>query len=387
MQSLQSQYTPKVLPPVPPDTPIILVHDHTQKTVLTTLYVNGNNELNFESIYKSIKLLLRHPACSHRQSEDYWPCTPCAKTFSTTFWEGACRLLDYFADFLVHDNGIMSGLWFYLLDIWQEMHVWFPCDAVLARGVAGPGSEVALAAARSFKSDFEATVELVDRVIHGTESRKVHREQLIHTPSGETKGPAEVYNTGPWVSGLKPWEQFLRKGSPGVAGFKEDEKDSVRYVPMAAIGIIKTHTKRARRLAVQMNSDPAFLKAFDQSSLRFPQSTDAKPLMYTLKNITTKYRLVNGAPPILRYPGYGDPHQSCSNQTLPLLDEFVGQCKDVPAYRPVSGDEDEHGDEGMMAFDMWAVSQRTNPGKSLKNSTVSKGWDEKFEELCKRSAY
>jgi hypothetical protein len=277
----------------------------------------------------------------------------------------------------------MSGLWFYLLDIWQEMHVWFPCDAVLARGTAGSGSEVALAAARSFKSDFEATVELVDRVIHGTEQRKVHREQLIHTPSGETRGPAGAYNTGPWVSGLTPWEQFLQKGIPGIAGFQEDDNDSVRYVAMAAIGIIKTHTERARRLAIQLNSDPAFLKPFDQSSL---QSMDAKPLVYTLNNVTTRHRLVNSAPPILRYPGYGDPHQSCSNQTLTLLDEFLGQCKDVPVYRPVSGDEDEHGDEGMMAFDMWAISQRTNPRKNLKNITVAKGWDEKFEELCTRSA-
>lgn len=386
MQSLQSQYTPKVLPPVPPDTPIILVHDHTQKTVLTTLYVNGDNELNFESIYKSIKSLPKHPTCSHRQSEDHWPCTPCAKAYSATFWEGACRLLDYFADFLIHDNGVMSGLWFYLLDIWQEMHVWFPCDAVLAR-VAGSSSEVTLAAALSFKSDFEATVELVDRVIHGSESRKVHREQLIHAPSGETRGPAGVYNTGPWVSGLTPWEQFLYKGSPGVAGFKKDEKDSVRYIPAAAISIIKTHTERARRLATQMNPDPEFLNHFDKNKLQFPQSTDAPSHLYKLlNNTTTTYRLVNGAPPIIRSPGFGDPNQTCSKQTLTLLDEFVGRCKGVMAYKPVSGDEDEHRDECMMAFDMWAISQQTNPGKNLKNSTVSKGWDEKFEELCKRSA-
>jgi hypothetical protein len=386
MQSLRSQYTPKVLPPVPRDTPIILVHDHTQKTVLTMLYVNGNNELNFESVYKSIKLLLRHPLCSHRQSEDHWPCTPCAQAFSTTFWGGACRLLDYFADFLIHDNGVMSGLWFYLLDIWQEMHVWFPCDAVLARGTAGSGSEVALAAARSFKSDFEATVELVDRVIHGTEQRKVHREQLIHTPSGETRGPAGAYNTGPWVSGLTPWEQFLLKGSPGVAGFKKDEKDSVRYIPMAAISIIKAHTERARRLAAQMNPDPEFLNHFDKNKLWFPQSTDAPSHLYKLPdNTTTTYGLVNGAPPIIQSPGFNDPNQTCSKQTLLLLDEFVGRCKGVRAYKPVSGDEDANGDEGMRAFDMWAVSQRKGSGGSGKDSIVTKGWDEKFQELCKRS--
>jgi hypothetical protein len=356
MQSHRYQYARKVSPSDPPDIPIILVHDHTQKTVLTMLYVNGDNELNFNSIYTSIKTLLIHPACSHRQSENHWPCSPCSKAFTTAFWEGGCRLLDYFADFLIYDNGYMASLWFYLLDIWQETNVWFPCDAVLAIGAVDSHSDAAVTAARSFKSDLGATLKLIDTVLHGAKGREVPRDELIHKPSGDITSPAGEYNTGPWVSGLKPWEQFLRKGSPGVAGFKEDKKKGpVRYVPMAAIGIIKTHTERARQLAVQLNPDPEFLNAFDQNSLRFPQSINSQSHAYkSLNGVVTTYRLVNGAPPITRYPGYGDPKQLSSNQTFTLLDEFVGQCKEVKAYEPVSGDD------GAGTFDMWAVSQHKN---------------------------
>jgi hypothetical protein len=385
MQSLRLQHATKVLPPGPASIPIILVHDHTQEPIITTHYVNGANELNFESIYKSIKSLLKHPACSHRQSENHWPCSACSKTFSTIFWECACRLLDYFADFLVHDNGNMASLWFYLVDIWQETHAWFPCDAVLSRGSVYSGKETALLAARSFKSDFNATLKLVDAIIHGTKGVEVSREKLIHTPSGDTTSPAGPYNTGPWISGLKPWEQFLRNQSPGVVGFSQDDSntDSVRHVPMAALGIVKTHTQRARRLAMLLNPDTEFLHAFDENSLVFLQSVDAQSHAYTsLDGVTTTYRLVNGAPPIERHVGYGDSNHLCSNQTFTILDEFLGQCRDVKAYESVSGDQGaDDGHEGVGAFDMWAVSQREDPGSTAKD------WNDVFSEFGRKSTF
>jgi hypothetical protein len=397
MSTQQSQYMPLTSLPGPLNVPIILVHDHTHAPVITILYVNGDNELNFESVYKSIKALLKHPACSHRLSENHWPCPPCSKAFSTTYWESACRLLDYFADFVAYDDAPMSSLWFYLLDLWQETHVWFPCDAA---GVA------AQTAARSFESDFQATLELMNTVMLGAEGNKLPRERLVHTPSGEKTGPAGIYNTGPWISGLKPWEQFLCRGSPGVAGFKQDEeKEPVRYVPMAAIGIIKTHTERARALAVRLNPDPEFLKSFDQSSLQFPQPGKALSYAYrSLQGVTTSYHLVNGTPPVIRYPGYGDPNQLSADPTFTLLDEFVGLCKGVKAYEPVSGhvQEPDAGDEDdkdngagiltneieyVKAFDMWAVSQGQNLNDGGDEDPMAEGWEDKFEAWCKDDAY
>jgi hypothetical protein len=391
MQTQRSQYMPLVSPPGPPNVPIILVHDHTHAPIITILYVNGDNELDFESVYKSIKALLKHPACSHRSSENHWPCFTCSEAFSTKYWEGACRLLDYFADFVAHDNPRMSSLWFYLLDIWQETHAWFPCYAVLTILIADTATDAELTAARSFQSDYQATLELMKTVMFGSEGNKLPRESLVHTPSGEMTDTAGVRNTGPWISGLKPWEQFLCRGSPGVAGFKQDEgEESVRYVPMAAIGIIKTHTERARGLAARLNPDPEFLKSFDQNSLQFPHPGKNQAHTYTsLQGVTRSYHMVNGAPPIIRYPGYSDPNQLSANPTFTLLDEFVGMCKGVKAYEPVSGHvqepgagDDNDGDNGVGSssneiddfevFDMWAVSQdlRKGGGENL----MAKGW-------------
>lgn len=410
MQSQRSQYMPSVSAPDPPNIPIILVHDHTQTPVITMLYVNGDNELNFESIYKSIKALLKHPACSHRPSEDHWPCPPCSDAFSITYWEGACRLLDYFADFVVYDNTRMSSLWFYLLDLWQESHLWFPCDAVLANPSTDSANIAASSTARSFNSDYQATLELMDTIMLGGEKKKVHRERLVHTPSGETSGPAGDYNTGPWTSGLKPWEQFLCGGSPGVAGFKQDEKKGpVRYIPMAAIGIIKTHTVRARGLVALLNPDPEFLNSFDQNSLQFPRLEEVQAHTYrSLNGATTTYHLVNGAPPVVRQPGYSDPNQLSSNETFTLLDEFVGLCKGLKAYEPVSGHVQERGEEDdevggnddgdngvgssssniedFEAFDMWVVSQGQNHGNGEEN-TLAEGWADMFADWCKDNVY
>jgi hypothetical protein len=383
MQSQRSRYMPLASPPGPPNVPIILVHDHTHTPVITILYINGDNELDFESVYKSIKALLKHPACSHRSSENHWPCLTCSKAFSIKYWEGACRLLDYFADFVAHDNARMSSLWFYLLDIWQETHVWFPCNAVSTSPNTDLANVAASTAARSFQSDYQATLELMNTVMFGSEGNKLPRESLVHTPSGEMTGTAGVHNTGPWTSGLKPWEQFLYRGSPGVAGIKQDEgKDPVRYVPMAAIAIVKTHTERARGLATHLNPDPEFLKSFVQNSLQFPHSGKDQAHTYTsLQGVTTSYHLVNGAPPVIRYPGYSDPNQLSAKPTFTLLDELVGMCKGVKAYERVSGrvqepsagdDDDDDGDNGVgnssneiediEAFDMWAVSQDLRNG-------------------------
>jgi hypothetical protein len=225
----------------------------------------------------------------------------------------------------------------------------------------------------------------------------------VHVPSGDVRGLAGEYNTGPYISGLRSWEQWLTAGSPGVAldplappntlrSFadreegKEDEGNT-RHVPQAGIAIIRTHTNRARNLAEKINPEDnrELLADFDANTLLFPTTPSAAQQHTYTSHITGRtvtYQLANGAPPIVRYPGYGDPSMLCSRQDFGLLDEAVGMCRGVEAYVSVSGEgaeqedgddsEEEEGEYVEEAFDVWSVYE-TKEGK------VREGWREMFD--------
>lgn len=359
--------------------PIILVTDLTQEPIITAHYHNGNNVLDFEAVFKSIKLLKRHPACRHRATPNHWPCQPCSKTFLDKYWAGIASFLDYFADFHDHDTGLMSSLWFALFDIWQESRTWLPYKTYLSAPPSTPKISATAATARQFLSDYYEALNIVDTVLHGKDEKARPREQVLHPPNGEKKWAGKRWNTGPFVSGLKPWEQFLSAGSPGVAGFAEVEdklkgkgeekaRGEVRYVPQAAIAIMQTHTERARKMAAKISEetgDTEFLARFDKHSLAFPKKLDGQTHAYrSLDGAKTTYSLVNGDPPVERYRGYADSDMASPQPSFTLLDECVAMCRGVKAYEPVSGNSgeaDEDGDregDDLEPFDMWAIHQR-----------------------------
>jgi hypothetical protein len=326
------------------NTPTILVEDWTQQPPTTRLYVCKDNELDVQTVYTQIKSLLIHPPCFHRHSNDSWPCQPCEAAFLSTYWSGAAYLLDYFADFLAIDTGLMGSIWFHLLDIWQEGATWLPCQAILDSSSTSPNSVQLYTKARWFLQEYKETLDLMNVAIFGTKRVDMPKESIIHPPSGDQSTVAGEYNTGPYLSGLKPWQQFLYDGSPGVAAHfpppvdNEHDHDTdtlprangcTRHIPMAAISIIQKHTSRARRLAATLYpNDPDFLYKFDQNSLYFPSTPLTDVHTYTtLTGSTMTYHLTNGAPPISRYEGFGDPSMLVAKPQVPdftLLDECVG---------------------------------------------------------------
>jgi len=371
-----------------PDIPLILVEDYTVQPITTTKYICHDNELDFEVVYKKIRRLLSHTKCSHRASEDDWPCAPCEKSFSDEFWASAAHLLDYFADFLHIDTPIMQALWFHLLDIWQEAIDYFPCDDILDSVGVSPVEVQAFTKARWLLKTFNDTISLMNTVIHGTEEKDTPREPIIHNPAGDYRTPAgEDYNTGPYVSGAKPWEQWLSKGNSTL---KSDDDEEACLIPAGAIAIIKTHTERAERLAVEINPDPEFLAAFKKHSIVFPQKPNTQVQTYTsLAGTTVSYHLENGAPPVMRPSGFADEQLKSTKPNFNLLDEYVGRARAMTAYRPVSGDVDEDGEweDGFEPFDVWSVTESKGGGEGGEKEDGKKGWEEALDTWIASDAY
>jgi hypothetical protein len=381
-----------------PRIPTILVHDYTQTPAITTHYLDLNNALSFQSIYTSTKSLLTRPPCPHNPLTT-WPCPACESAFLSTYWTIAAHILDYLADFAHLDTALMQSLWFYLLDIWQETRAWLPYEEILVSERVSPRAMQVYGKARWFLEEWKGVRELMDMVIHGVKGGAVGagvRENILHNPTGDKSTPAGSYNTGPWVSGLSGWRQWLGEGSVGVVepvvvktdedGEEEMEADgdgmeTARHVPMPAIAIVKAHTERARRIAAQVNPDAEFLNTFDQHSLHFSNAVGQTHTYTSITGRTTTYQLSNGAPPVLRYYGYGDPNMLCSQQDFNLLDECVAVCRGIEAYEPVSGpdvDEEESDDED--PFDVWTVWEgRDNNGGEGEMEMVE-GWGKMFDE-------
>ncbi|KAF1913589.1 hypothetical protein BDU57DRAFT_589235 [Ampelomyces quisqualis] len=345
---------------------------YTQEPPITTHYHNATVTLDFSAIYTSTKHLLSHPPCLHRPTADNWPCPACSSAFTAPYWSSAASLLDYFADFHGSDNATMSSIWFHLLDIWQEAYLWFPLKHALSTRAVTPLAVAEFTAARWLMTDFTSTMGLFDRLLHGARGgaqQQGEETSILHDPTGEKDSPVGKYDTGPWVSGLDAWAQFLAPSGPGVCAADADEEDhgdGTRFVPQAAIALIATHTQRARRIAARLFLDDAdSLHEFDRNCLAFPRSKNPgdECTFRSLDGQLATYRLVNGAPPIMRYSGYGDPGMTCDKPTYNLLDECVALCRGVEAYEPVSGEgrndddeegesEDEDEDEDEEVFDM-----------------------------------
>jgi hypothetical protein len=365
------------------DIPTILVEDYTQEPIITTKYLCGENELDFKEVYTKVTSLPKHPRCTH---DPIWPCEACSSAFNELYWASAALLLDYMADFLPYDTSLMQSVWFYLIDIWQESTGWFPCEEVERNLELNPKVVAAWVKARWVRSEFTATVELMNQVIFGLEGAGMPKEPIIHPPSGDARNAADEYNTGPYISGLSPWQQWLCEDSPGVATSASSLPS--RHVPMGAIAIMKTHTERVRRLAEKFKpGDKDFLRSFDQHSLKSPTASSPTQTHHSrLTGKTVTYRLSNGAPPVQRYAGIGDTDMVGSNPDFNLLDDCVGLCKGQELYKPVSGEEGDGDEEAQSVsteevgtvFDVWVVCE-TNADEHGK-SALAEEWQKKLDE-------
>ncbi|KAH8693422.1 hypothetical protein GQ44DRAFT_744586 [Phaeosphaeriaceae sp. PMI808] len=334
------------------DVPSILVENWTLETPITEHYLCGANELDFNAIYRKINRLFTHPRCPHRSSEMVWPCRACESSYLEAYWSSAAQLIDYFADFLHADRPKTCG----------------------------------------FYKDYQQTLHLMNAVMLGktnSELSECLRGPIVHAPSGNVERLSGTYNTGPYISGLKPWQQFLCAGGPGVAALHHNqspEPDHVQYIPMGAIAIIKRHTERARAFAVEMGADVEALEEFDRHSLRFPEQTLEVQEYRSITGSTVSYHLINGAPPIIRHPGYEDEALERKKLSLALIDDSAAILQGIEAYEPVSGEawedgeeeDDEDEDEDEEAFDMWLVRECGGAGEGHLKNDLTNGWGKLF---------
>ncbi|KAF1830166.1 hypothetical protein BDW02DRAFT_573305 [Decorospora gaudefroyi] len=372
--------------PAPP--PLILVEDHSSSPAITLHYIQGNNSISFPTVYPLIKSLLTHPPCTHRRDPYTWPCSPCEKSFTTLFWTSAAHLLDYMADFYAHDNALMQSIWFHLVDIWLEAAgPQLPFEAVLDDAEVSAAAVWGQESAFTFEKHFKETLALFGVVLWGRRVKSRTGETVFVVPRGQREGPVGGYETGPWIGGLKPWMQFLALGSPGVAGDGDGDDEAQdgnkkrlpsrkRHVPMPAVALIRKHTLRTRILAYRLfasqdrRSLTAALTTFDQSCLMFPRRPGrTHAYVSPVTGLETAYMLRNGAPPIVRYAGFGDPGMVAKNPDWNLVDECLAVCKGDGPYEPVSGDPDADEDEES-AFDMWTVMERLGDGSGDKAKGV-----------------
>lgn len=387
--------------------PTIRVEDFESRAPgLTLHYALGSNSIDTVAVAASIYSFSAHPGRARTFPDEpgIAEVIPCSETFLNSFWSAAASLLDYFADFYATDTPVMQSVWFHLLDTWQtaspialykhDHDFWYSHEA------------------QTFKNNYEETLALFQRLVGHPQGQKhwrghtedKHTEALIHAPGGHVEARAGAYETGPFVSGLKPWQQFLLAGAPGfsplsaaatIGGDNDVGADAAttprdpttRYIPQSAIALIQTHTSRARtlsaRLATKQNPAnlPAITAAFDATALAFPSLTNRE---YTTESSLAQgtvhtYSLLQGAPPATRHEGLMDPSMLVEIPDLMLLDEAVGNCKGSEAYVPMTG---PRGVEGV-GFDVWAVvlgRSGVTGGGEQGESAGERGWGEVFDE-------
>lgn len=376
--------------------PVIRVEDNSATPALTLRYICGGNELDVVAIYANIHRLLEHPGRAHYdQTSLEQAMTACSNTFLDAFWAAAASLLDYFADFFATDTALMQSIWFHLLDTWQKaspQHVYdqgLPCQLP-------PNAQL-------FKQDYNDTLELFHTLLH-TQARghpDAYAESIIHDPTGAVDGPTGIHTVGPYVSGLKPWQQFLCAGSPGFApsvaaagqvSADADTDPSTRYLPHAAIALIHAHTARARSLTHKhfmrtstSNNNSTLttaLTTFTTQSIHPPtpsQPSTTHPSLLRPHTLLT-LRLQRGAPPVRRYEGLADPSMLVSAPGLVLVDEAVGSCRGREAYGAV----------GEGGWDVWGVGEGRGGAEGCDGGGggkggergVGEGWGEMFDEWC-----
>ncbi|KAH6620136.1 hypothetical protein C7974DRAFT_458088 [Boeremia exigua] len=370
---------------------IIRVEEHgTSAPVLTLRYICRENELDIKTVFAHFYNMIEHPGRAHfdqrlngNQRHDV---IPCSEVFLELFWQAAAYLLDYFADFYATDNALMQSIWFRLLDVWQVSN---PAPYYRADGSAHLAT-----AAEEFEKECKDTMDLIHRLMAPKSATQEHHPvaPIIHDPHRRVKGLGGWYETGPFISGLKPWQQFLYSGAPGFTpaapplpantNAPRPRTCATRYLPQPAIALILSYTARARTLtrALAQKHPPSVassLAAFDAHALALPAAPGRE---YTLPSVrpgrVLAYQLVQGAPPVKRYEGLTDPSMLVEEPDLVLLDEAVGICKGREAYVPMTGPVGVAG----VGFDVWAVSEREDAQGGMQRGVERVLLGEMFDE-------
>ncbi|KAF3035466.1 hypothetical protein E8E12_006558 [Didymella heteroderae] len=265
---------------------------------LTLHYTLGSNSIDTVTVAASIYSLSTHPGRARTEPNE--PGTvevmTCNRSYLTAFWSASASLLDYFADFHATDTPLMQSVWFHLLDTWQAAS---PVALYKHDHKFWHSHE-----AQTFKNDYEETLALFQRLVGHPQGQRTrrgytdekHTEAVIHAPSGHIEAKAGAYETGPFISGLKPWQQFLCAGAPGFAPSSPSDGDDIvargaqpsaydpytRSIPQPAIALMQSHTSRARTLLARLThaQNPSdftqTLAAFDASALARPARDAAR---------------------------------------------------------------------------------------------------------------
>lgn len=390
--------------------PLIVVEDWTVTPVVTRKYFNGDNILDLEDVFCQIKDVESQAHCPHGDfsisDDQYWheyPCFSCEQSFANAFWDAAARLVDYFADFYNTDNPLMQSVWFGMFDLWQVSAGFIPhpedMERVWNSNMAVDPWVTSMDKARDFGKHVAETIELVSNLLHGSNKRTKMTESELHHPYGDLEIQTEIMNTGPFISGLKPWQQFLFANSPGTA-FTTPRLASAdtpglehrRQIPMPLIAIIQGHTEEMRAIAEEIyardfpDSFDEKMAEFDanvpglfrakhahayklpvidtQQSLPFPRMPEKQVYSYIdMTGHRLTYHLADGSPPISASFARRDPHWREKKPSLSLLDEYVAWLRGCSLYEPQSqNSENAAGDsreatpeDDLAAFDMWVV--------------------------------
>ncbi|KAJ4286944.1 hypothetical protein N0V90_012824 [Kalmusia sp. IMI 367209] len=233
------------------EAPIILIVDWEEDPPLTTKYINGDNELDLGIVYANINRLRHHPgrgrietgtegaAAAFRMKE-------CSQEFLDAFWECAGNLCDYFADFLAGDSVPMQSLWFHMLDVLQQAAIlphfhWLP-DVPFCKH------------AQEFMKQFEQLREVILATAVPVRTRIYGH---LVRPDYVSMARLSV-DVGGFKDGLKMWQQFLYKGSPGftvpidervytdATGQALDFTSFEQHVPRGGLALIRTYTEKLR---------------------------------------------------------------------------------------------------------------------------------------------
>lgn len=364
--------------------PIIRVVDSDATALPMTLqYVLGANELDMKVVYATITGL-----CDHQGRPQLVNQAP--EVFLDSFWSAAAYLLDYFADFYTTDTTVMHSVWFHLLDIWQTASPVYCLDDY--------SYHLDTSQLLALEKDYTDTLDIIRRLTSPESCAQQERQgnSIIYNPSGVVGGLDDCYHTGPFISGLKPWQQFLYSGSPGFRPYDAGPAASspptstdttaftptTRYIPQPAIAIIQAHTARARALTAKLAAAhpetlAETLSAFDARALPIPSTTHRTFITPSLLHPgkTFSYQLAQGAPPVKRHEGLTDPSMMVEKPDFNLLDEAVGSCQGKEAYVPMTGPLEQDG----VGFDVWAVVERREGGRGGERGGL-RGVGEMFDD-------
>ncbi|KAL5465454.1 hypothetical protein PMIN06_000613 [Paraphaeosphaeria minitans] len=260
-----------------PVMPPILVSDFEDDPPITVRYIQGDNDLDFKTVYTSIMTLSHHAGRGLLRTKNESDPDPvfyikkkCDPEFLEAFWKCASYLCDYFADFLAFDTAHMQSVWFHLLDKLQEAtilpHYYWISDMPFCEH------------AEEFVRHSDELYRVISYLIAGLKRIAPPSNMLGTDHMNKNRRDAGV-------SGLKRWQQFLYKDSPGflvpkskrlcpiAAGVPTDDIAFEAHIPRGGLALIDSHTKRLRKLTSDVyrgdsgtRTEAVALAEFDQKA-------------------------------------------------------------------------------------------------------------------------